>query len=73
MVLYGGWGTGIMALTNEDRNWIQEKFDELRDLIIANRVDIAVLKVKAGIFGIIGGSIPVLITLAIYWMMKRGA
>lgn len=34
------------------------------------RIDIARLQVKAGVWGLIGGSIPVIIAL-ILWMMKK--
>jgi len=60
-----------MAMTKADRTWIEKHFNGLRELIVTNQVDIAVLKFKAGVWGIIGGAIPVLITIAIY-LIYRG-
>ena len=40
-----------------------------KDLQAAN-LEIAILKVKAGIWGVLGGAIPVIIGLAIYFIHK---
>lgn len=45
--------------------YIQEKLDSLDEKLTLVRVDIAGLKVKSSIWGIIGGSIPILVLLAI--------
>jgi hypothetical protein len=55
-----------MALSDKERDWIECHFSKLNDRISDLRVDIATLKVKAGIWGLIGGVIPVLITLGVY-------
>ena len=41
--------------------------DELKDAIASNREEIGKLKVKAGIWGALGGAVPVVIALA--WML----
>jgi hypothetical protein len=57
-----------MALTQDDRNWIEKHFENLLTAIIVNKVDIAVLKTKAGMFGMIGGIIPIAIMIAVYFI-----
>jgi len=42
-----------------------EKLEEKIDII---STDIAVLKIKAGLWGLIGGALPILIALAIYFL-----
>jgi len=59
-----------MALTKNDRVWIVDQFNALKEHITTNRIDIAVLKTKAGIFGLVGGMIPIAILLCIYWLSK---
>ena len=59
-----------MALNQNERKWIEDHFTKLNDQITNVRVDIATLKVKAGIWGIIGGVIPVLISIALYFFVK---
>lgn len=44
---------------------IDDKIDDLKKCIGEIKLDIAKLKVKAGIWGAIGAAIPILITLAI--------
>ena len=61
---------GKEMLSRDDRNWIEDHFTKLRELIVENQIAIAVLKVKAGIFGIIGGMIPIIIMLCIYWLTR---
>ena len=59
-----------MALTEKDRTWIEGHFERLRELIVSNQIDIAVLKIKAGIWGLIGGTIPIVILIATYFWTK---
>jgi len=59
-----------MALNQKEREWINSHFNKLNDRITDVRVDIATLKVKAGVWGIIGGVIPVLISIALYFFVK---
>jgi len=58
------------VLTKDDRTWIECHFEKLRELIAANQIDIAALKVKAGIWGLLGGLIPVVVTIALYALSK---
>ena len=58
-------------MLTKDREWIDDKFESLRREIVKVQIDIATLKVKSGIWGLIGGSIPILITLLIY-LVTRG-
>jgi len=60
-----------MALNQKERAWIQGQFDKVNDLITNARLDIAGLKVKSGIWGLIGGSIPVLITIVLYICLRK--
>jgi len=60
-----------MALNQKERAWIQEQFDKVNELITNARLDIAGLKVKSGIWGLIGGSIPVLITIVLYICLRK--
>lgn len=43
---------------------------EIRDTIGDIKIDIATLKVKSGVWGAIGGLIPVLIAI-LFWVMER--
>lgn len=79
--MFSGWsvfptlgllnGNDIMALNQKERAWIQGQFDKVNDLITNARLDIAGLKVKSGIWGLIGGSIPVLITIVLYICLRK--
>lgn len=59
-----------MALSHNDRKWIEQHFSNLRELIVKNQVAIGVLETKAGIFGLIGGCIPIIIMIALYFLVK---
>jgi hypothetical protein len=59
-----------MALTQKERDWVDCHFNKLNDRITEVRVDIAGLKVKAGVWGLIGGAIPVIVTIAIYLIIR---
>lgn len=59
-----------MALTEKERIWLDEKFNDLTKEIVKAQIAIAKLQVKSGIWGVIGGCIPVLITIAIYLYCK---
>ena len=50
-------------MRQEDREWIEKRFDRIE-------IAIAKLQVKSGVWGLIGGSIPVAIMLAIYLVEK---
>jgi hypothetical protein len=55
-----------MALNEKDRKWIEEKFDALTSQVIKSQIAIAELKVKSGIWGVIGGVATVAVALGIY-------
>lgn len=59
-----------MALTQKEREWIEKHFNSLNDRITEVRIEIAKLKVKAGIFGVIGGMIPITVLLCAYLLTK---
>ena len=59
-----------MALTQKERTWIDSHFNKLNDRISDIRVDIATLKVKAGIWGLLGGLIPVIVTMGLYFILR---
>ena len=61
----------------ENRKWIKKELDRHGDTLekIADKIgeikeDIAGLKVKAGIWGVIGGSIPVIIAI-LFILIKK--
>ena len=58
-------------MTQRERDWIEGHFGKLNDRLTEVRIEIAKLKIKAGIWGIIGGAIPVLIIIGIYFFARR--
>ena len=58
-------------LNDKDRTWVECHFTKLHEKIEKLQVDVATLKVKAGVFGVIGGAIPVLITVIIYIFVRK--
>lgn len=56
---------GFAVLTENERQWIQGEFDSLRSEQTKVLVEIATLKVKAGIWGLIGAAIPVCLLIVI--------
>lgn len=58
-------------ITDKEREWIEGHFTKLQDQLILVRIEIAKLKVKSGIWGVIGGTIPVIILAAIYLIMRK--
>jgi hypothetical protein len=59
-----------MALTKDERTWVESHFSKVNDRLTEVLVDIATLKVKCSIWGLIGGSIPVAIMLCGYLVTK---
>uniref|UniRef100_A0A6M3KSB5 Uncharacterized protein n=1 Tax=viral metagenome TaxID=1070528 RepID=A0A6M3KSB5_9ZZZZ len=53
-------------LTQNEREWIGEQFNDLRKELVNVRIDIAQLKVKARVWGMLGGLIPVLAMMCLY-------
>ena len=68
-----GWETWAKYVLNEleqNKTDHQRIFDKLETVLIG----IAKLKVKSGVWGFIGGAIPVLIGIAmVYFKMKGGS
>ena len=48
---------------------LSKRLDRIEDLQLKTREDIAALKVKAGIWGLLGGLLPVVLALA-YMVIK---
>jgi len=42
---------------------IQKDIREIKEIITKNRIQIAVLNVKAGLWGVLGGAIPVAVAI----------
>ena len=62
-------------MTESERDWIEGKFETLRGEVTLARIDIAGLKVKASLWGIMGGVLSSATVLAIaiaMFMIKRG-
>lgn len=57
-------------MLQRDREWIEKHFESLRKEVVKVQVDIATLKVKAGVWGLFGGAIPILIALGVYWITR---
>ena len=57
-------------ITQQERDWLDCHFTKLQEQITLVRIEIAKLKVKSGIWGVIGGTIPVVIFIAIYFLMR---
>ncbi len=55
-------------MTGDEQKWMERHFEKVNDRLTDVRIEIAKLKVKAGIWGVIGGAVPVLIMLAIYFL-----
>uniref|UniRef100_A0A6M3L3R2 Uncharacterized protein n=1 Tax=viral metagenome TaxID=1070528 RepID=A0A6M3L3R2_9ZZZZ len=58
-------------ITSKEREWIECHFMKLQEQLTLVRIEIAKLKVKSGIWGVIGGTIPVIILIAIYFIARR--
>lgn len=54
-------------LTDKEREWIDGHFNKMYELVTQVRIDVAKLKVKSGIWGLIGGAIPIIA----YVLLKR--
>jgi len=60
-----------MSLTNDERKWIEGHFDGLRRELVGVQIAVAKLTVKAGIWGVFGGAIPIIITAGIYIFLRK--
>lgn len=57
-------------LATYDREWFDRKFEDLRKEVVKVQIDVATLKVKAGIWGAVGGAIPIAIGIGI-WLLEK--
>lgn len=48
--------------------WMVNKLSDIESGISDLRVDVGKLKVKAGVWGLFGGSIPVIISALVYYL-----
>ena len=55
-------------LTVREQEWLNNHFAKIQEQLTLIRIDVAKLKVKSGIWGVIGGCVPVIILIAIYFI-----
>jgi hypothetical protein len=58
-------------ITQDERKWIDCHFSKMQEQITLVRIELAKLKVKSGVWGVIGGAIPVIILVAIYLIIRK--
>lgn len=56
-----------MSFTDKEQEWLEVHFDELRREMVQLQIAVATLRVKAGIWGLLGGLIPVGIYVILKW------
>ena len=56
-------------ITQQDRLWIQSQFDKVNERLTEVRIEIAKLKVKSGVWGLIGGLIPTAV-IGLYFILR---
>lgn len=56
-----------MSFTDKEREWLEEHFDELRREMVQLQLAVATLRVKAGVWGLLGGAIPIGIFIILKW------
>lgn len=59
-------------MTTDDRKWVEGRFDGLMAEVVNLKIEVAKLSVKSGIWGLMGGSIPVLMILAFMIIKDNG-
>lgn len=64
---WGEWSRHVLK-TLEDQGL---DIRDIRNSIALIQTEIAVLKVKSGIWGAMGGMIPVLIAVVLFWMERK--
>ena len=58
-------------MNNEEQfNWLRKSHEKLQEDVTKIREDVAVLKFKAGVWGLLGGAVPAAILL-ILWFVKE--
>ena len=67
------WSKTVLLQLEQDTKKLDKHekcLKEVKDLLTLARIDIAQLKIKSGIWGAIGGGIPVVVALGIWWITK---
>lgn len=62
---------GLHAVAREHEDRDNERFAKISEDIAALRIDVAGLKVQAGIWGLLGGAIPVVIALVLLYIERK--
>lgn len=65
-----GWGEWRRVVLSELKD-LKEGQKEFRGDVEAIRVEMAILKTKAGVWGMIAGAIPVSIGLVVHWLTGK--
>jgi hypothetical protein len=60
-----------MTINDEQFDWLRKSHEQLQADVTMIREDVAVLKFKAGVWGLIAGAIPVAILIIL--LVARGA
>lgn len=58
-------------MTRKERDWIDCHFTKVNEQITLVRIEIAKLKIKSGIWGLMGGLIPIVIMIGLYLLFNR--
>ena len=66
-----GWGQ-YQKLVMDKLGEHDEKFTSIEDKLMRIQVDIATLKVKAGVWGGVAGLIPVVIAIVMFYATQSG-
>ena len=66
-----GWGQ-YQKLVMDKLGEHDEKFTSIEDKLMRIQVDIATLKVKAGVWGGVAGLIPVVIAIVMFYATQAG-
>jgi hypothetical protein len=55
-----------------DRARVESQHSEVMRAIAGLQVDVATLRVKAGLWGLVAGTIPVLVAAVVAWLRQAG-
>ena len=66
-----GWGQ-YQKLVMDKLGEHDEKFTSIEDKLMKIQVDIATLKVKAGVWGGVAGLIPVIVAIVMFYATQTG-
>jgi hypothetical protein len=59
-----------MTTNDKQFEWLKKSHEKLQETVTQIRIDVEGLKVKAGVWGLLGGAIPVLIMIT-YLLLKE--